>query len=79
MKIIALLLLFIATTSNALAQSQQNNAGDRIAFQIGRMLLQIEQQQDQLSAQQLQLTQAQSELKRLKEKYEPAADKEKKE
>ena len=78
MKIIALLLLFVITTSNALAQSQQNNAGDRIAFQIGRMLLQIEQQQDQLSAQQLQLTQAQSEIKRLKEKYEPA-DKEKKE
>lgn len=59
MKKIALAFALILTTP-ALAQQQQqpSTATERIALQIGQLVLQIEQQRDQIAALQKQLAEA---------------------
>lgn len=60
----------LAMTLPASAQ-QQSNAPDRIALQIGRLVIQAENQQDMIASLQQQLLAAQDRIKALEAKQPP--------
>ncbi len=69
MKLTAAIVAFTVAASPAFAQ--QNNASDRVAMHIGKMLIQVEQQQDQIAALQEQLSKAMEKLKESGKSEEP--------
>lgn len=62
-----LLIVALLSVSPALGQ-QQSTASDRIAAQIGSLVIQVEQQRDQIAALQDQLAKAQARIKELEPK-----------
>lgn len=72
-KVLTAVFLFSTTAAGAQTQPNTLNAQDRVALQIGQLVMRYEVQQDSIQALTQQLSQARAELKALRDKYEPKA------